>query len=509
VRAALQRALKSGQSAGIQPEHGGGSQAEKPVDVLVKPFTDRRLGKRLLLVLFRETTAGRDPGSQPGEGWLDASLQTREYVESLEEELRQTREKLQATQEKLESMEENMLSFNEELLSANEEMQSTNEEMQSSNEELQSVNEELQNVNGEYQGKIRELTELNDDLNNYFRSNVNGQVFVDRELKLKKFSPSVVELINLQERDIGRPLDDITTNIKIETFREDMRKVIAEGGIVVKEVQSAHKCYQVMTMPYIRQRDNKIDGAIITFYDITELKHLQTELESRNQRLIRINEDLDTFVYTASHDLLSPLANIQALIGLIHNTDQSLTPEAEKFYRMIDASIAKFTALIREMSKIGKVESESLTEGQEVFFEELVEDIKFSISSLIEDTHTRIETDFECHSVFFSKKNLRSILYNLITNAIKYKSSERTPRIIIQTKALRDYLLLSVEDNGIGVEESKIASIFTLYHRLGQQVEGQGIGLYLTQKIIHAAEGYIEVESKVGKGTTLRLFFKL
>jgi two-component system CheB/CheR fusion protein len=509
VRAALQRALKSGQSAGIQPEHGGGSQAGKPVEVLVRPFTDRRPGKRLLLVLFRETTAGRDPGNPPGGGWLDASLQTREYVESLEEELRQTREKLQATQEKLESMEENMLSFNEELLSANEEMQSTNEEMQSSNEELQSVNEELQNVNGEYQGKIRELTELNDDLNNYFRSNVNGQVFVDRELKLKKFSPSVVELINLQERDIGRPLDDITTNIKIETFREDMRKVIAEGGIVVKEVQSAHKCYQVMTMPYIRQRDNKIDGAIITFYDITELKHLQTELESRNQRLIRINEDLDTFVYTASHDLLSPLANIQALIGLIHKTDQSLTPEAEKFYRMIDVSIARFTALIREMSKIGKVESERLTEGQEVFFEELVEDIKFSISSLIEDTGTRIETDFKCHSVFFSKKNLRSILYNLITNAIKYKSSERTARIIIQTKALRDYLLLSVEDNGIGVEESKIASIFTLYQRLGQQVEGQGIGLYLTQKIIHAAGGHIEVESEVGKGTTLRLFFKL
>jgi signal transduction histidine kinase len=109
----------------------------------------------------------------------------------------------------------------------------------------------------------------------------------------------------------------------------------------------------------------------------------------------------------------------------------------------------------------------------------------------------------------FSKKNLRSILYNLITNAIKYKSSARPPRIVIRTKALPGFVLLSVEDNGMGMEEDKIASIFTLYHRLSEQVEGQGIGLYLTQKIIHGAGGHIEVESKVGRGTTFNLFFKL
>jgi two-component system CheB/CheR fusion protein len=509
VRAAFQQALKSGQSVSIKSKYAADAQEEKEVDVLVKPFSDRRIEKHLLLVLFRETSTLSDAGKGPGVRWLDTSLQTREYVESLEEELKQTKEKLQVTQEKLEAMEENMLSFNEELLSANEEMQSTNEEMQSSNEELQSVNEELQNVNGEYQGKIRELTELNDDLNNYFRSNVNGQVFVDRELNLKKFSPSVVELINLQERDIGRPLDDITTNIKFETLRQDMRKVIAEGGIIVKEVQSAHKYYQVMTMPYIRQSDNKIDGAILTFYDITELKRLQKELEERNKHLLRINEELDTFVYTASHDLLGPIGHIQGLIELIHLKNDQLDPETEEFYRMINTAITKFRALIRELSTIGRINNEGLQEGEEVHFEELVEEIKLSIESQIEDTHTQIESTFEVPHIQFSKKNLRSILYNLITNAIKYKSSARPPRIVIRTKALPGFVLLSVEDNGMGMEEDKIASIFTLYHRLSEQGEGQGIGLYLTQKIIHGAGGHIEVESKVGRGTTFNLFFKL
>jgi two-component system CheB/CheR fusion protein len=80
---------------------------------------------------------------------------------------------------------------------------------------------------------------------------------------------------------------------------------------------------------------------------------------------------------------------------------------------------------------------------------------------------------------------------------------------VIRTKALPGFLLLSVEDNGMGIEEDKIASIFTLYHRLSEQIEGQGIGLYLTQKIIHAAGGFMEVESKVDKGTTFKFFFKL
>jgi two-component system CheB/CheR fusion protein len=511
LRAALQQALKTGLSVDIHGIPMSDSPDEQVVNVLIKPFTDPLHDKKLLLVLFREAFSPAEKAEanhKPGEVWLDTTLHTREYVERLEAELKNAKEKLQAAQEKLEAIEENMLSFNEELLSANEEMQSTNEEMQSSNEELESVNEELQNINSEYQAKIKELTELNDDLNNYFRSNINGQVFIDRDLHLKKFSPSAVELINLRERDIGRPLDHITTNIKVETITDDIRKVISEGSIIVKEVQSATKYFQVMTMPYIRQKDNKIDGAIITFYDITELKRLQTELESRNKSLVRINEDLDTFVYTASHNLLSPIAHIQGLIELMHLTDKSLTPEAEEFYKMIDTAIIKFRALIKELSDIGKVESENLIEGQEVFIEELVEDIKLSVSSLIEATHTQIETVFEVHSIHFSKKNLRSILYNLITNAIKYKSSERAPRIKIQTKVLTGYLLLSVEDNGMGIEESKIASIFTLYQRLGQQVEGQGIGLYLTKKIIHAAGGHIEVESKAGQGTTFKLFFK-
>ena len=125
--------------------------------------------------------------------------------------MKDLKEKLFAAYERLDASNENMQSFNEELISANEEMQSTNEEMQS-------VNEELHTINTDYQLKNKELLETNDDLNNYFRSNINGQLFINNDLKLMKFSPSAVEQINLLESDIGRPLHHISTNIKFENI---------------------------------------------------------------------------------------------------------------------------------------------------------------------------------------------------------------------------------------------------------------------------------------------------
>jgi two-component system CheB/CheR fusion protein len=215
----------------------------------------------------------------------------------MEEELRELREELRVSYEKLEASDENMHSYNEELLSANEEMQSTNEEMQS-------INEELHTINADYQAKNKELMEINDDLNNYFRSNVNGQLFVNRDILLMKFSPGTVQHINLQNSDIGRPLSNISTNIKFDTIVSDVKEVIINGGVITKEVEAVSgKWYQIMTMPYVRHADNQTDGAIITFNDITQLKKAQFDLDERNKSLRRINADLDNFVLSASHDL--------------------------------------------------------------------------------------------------------------------------------------------------------------------------------------------------------------
>ncbi|CAG5070668.1 Protein-glutamate methylesterase/protein-glutamine glutaminase [Dyadobacter sp. CECT 9623] len=205
----------------------------------------------------------------------DEKLYLDDYTRTLEQENKDLKEELASANEKLFSLNENMQSFNEELLSANEELQSTNEEMMS-------VNEELHTLNSDYLLKNRELSELNDDLNNYFRSNTSGQLFVDSDLRLIRFSPGTVRHINLLETDIGRPITNISTNFRFETLSEDIDKVLEDGQSVSREAQANDgKWYQVTTMPYIRRLGNKTTGAIITFNDITNLKEIQQELEKR------------------------------------------------------------------------------------------------------------------------------------------------------------------------------------------------------------------------------------
>jgi len=232
--------------------------------------------EKLLLVTFSED---RSITPSPNDAVFDEKIYLDQYVVNLEEELKELKDKLHASNEKLDASNENLQSFNEELISANEEMQSTNEEMQS-------VNEELHTINSDYQLKNKELLEINDDLNNYFRSNINGQLFIDNDLRLMKFSPGTVKQINLLETDIGRPLSNISTNIKFETIIDDVKKVLADGTIITKEVETNNgKWYQVMTMPYVQQADHKNTGAIITFNDITELKKIQQELNISNKML--------------------------------------------------------------------------------------------------------------------------------------------------------------------------------------------------------------------------------
>ena len=232
------------------------NEGDVSVTLSVCPLILKKGEEPLLLVTFSDDKLVAPQTKD--EALFDENKYHDQYILNLEKELEELREKLNATYEKLDATNENMQSFNEELLSANKEMQSTNEEMQS-------VNEELHTVNADYQLKNKELPELNDDLNNYFRSNINGQLIVNKDLLLMKFSPGTVKQINLVPTDIDRPLGHISTNIKFETIINDSKQVIEEGAVITKEIESNNgKWYQIMTMPYVKQTDNK-SGAIIIF----------------------------------------------------------------------------------------------------------------------------------------------------------------------------------------------------------------------------------------------------
>jgi len=195
------------------------------------------------------------------------------YISEIEEELKETKLNLQISVESLETA-------NEELQSSNEELLSANEELQSSNEELQSLNEELHTLNTEHQLRIKELIELNDDLNNYFRSTDLAQIFVDSNLRIRKFNPVAVDMVNLIETDIGRPIEHISTNIKDPTLVPDIKSVMLTGKPVEKEIVLNNGTITLFrVLPYIRG-DRNMDGVVVTFIDISKAKELDNIIKA-------------------------------------------------------------------------------------------------------------------------------------------------------------------------------------------------------------------------------------
>ena len=218
-----------------------------------------------------------------------------DYINGLESELQEVRNSLQLAVEDLETA-------NEELQSSNEELLSSNEELQSSNEELQSLNEELYTLNTEHQLKIKELIELNDDLNNYFRSTDIGQIFLDDQLNIRKFNPASASMINFIESDLGRPFTHISNNIRYDKLMEDIEYVQRTRKVVEKEVQlNKGRELLMRIMPYIT-REGRHAGIILTFVDITTITNLNNIVRS---------------VFNASQSAIFALYTVESEAGIV------------------------------------------------------------------------------------------------------------------------------------------------------------------------------------------------
>lgn len=463
------------------------------VNVFVKPYLSENTSiQTVILVLFSADKLKKLTEKDIEVFHMEAN--TTRYLEDLKNELAETKQKLRDAYDALAVSNDNISSYNEELISSNEEMQSTNEE-------LQSVNEELQTVNNEYQLKIKELAELNDDLNNYFNSTITGQLYVDKNLVLRKFTPSAIKQINVKESDIGRPLSDISTNIRFSTLMDDINKVILASAKFEKEIQITNgRWYQMVALPYIKQQDNRNDGVIIIFNDITELKRVQDKLS-------RINADHDTFIYSVSHDLKGPLSNLNSLVSFLKDSVALQTKEDLEIMDMIIVSITNLNQIITELSDITKIEKE-IDLFENINLKDLLKEVESGMKDILVKSKAKINLDLKEPEVPFSKKNLRSILFNLLNNAIKYMAPDRTPEVTIKTEKSGDFILLSIRDNGLGIPENKIRKIFGMFQRAHTHNEGSGVGLYLVKKIITNAGGDIEVESELGKGSVFKVYFK-
>ena len=291
LRGDLTIALHRAVSLGIPTRHSGSRVTSDGdftiVNLNVVPVPadpDGAIPQGLFLIILEEELAA-DP-KQSVEAAMDTtevaaarSADLDEYILRLKQELRAKEEYLQNTNEELETSNEELRSAHEEMQSVNEEMQSTNEELETSREELQSVNEELATVNNELQAKVVDLSRSNNDMKNLLSGTGIGTIFVDHLLRILRFTPTVSALINLIETDVGRPVDQIRSNLAAyDHLATDIKEVLE--SLVPKELEvqtNTGEWYLLRIRPY-RTLENVIEGAVITFTEISVMKKAQAAL---------------------------------------------------------------------------------------------------------------------------------------------------------------------------------------------------------------------------------------
>ncbi|MEH3147620.1 MAG: PAS domain-containing protein [Methylobacterium frigidaeris] len=294
LRTLLTRAAETGETVEAEGLRVGQNGHTLTIDIVIEPVREGPNATSSFFVLFKDGSTGAGTGGFP---LPDRS----EHTERLEAELRTMKDRLQATIEELESTNEELKSSNEEYQSLNEELQSANEELETSKEELQSVNEELTTVNGELGHRVQELGRANSDLKNFLESTQIATVFLDNELRVTNYTPTVAEIFHLVESDAGRPIGHIKSRIAYEELQDDARRVLRTLSVVEREITSSTTGaqYIVRVLPY-RSVDNFIAGVVVTFVDITARKRAEERQLASERRLRALVEGIPQLVWRAS-----------------------------------------------------------------------------------------------------------------------------------------------------------------------------------------------------------------
>ncbi|MBD3748037.1 MAG: ABC transporter substrate-binding protein [Sphingobacteriales bacterium] len=247
----------------------------------------------------------------------------------------------------------------------------------------------------------------------------------------------------------------------------------------------------------------KISGAII---NIDDIKRKEAEILKISEELMQSNNELKKFAYIVSHNLRGPLVNITSLFDLINQ--EEIDTENKIYLDKLGTSVHKLEFTLNDLIDIVSHQNISKGELTVIDFQQVINETIASIESQIRGVDADISTDFSIKTFWYSKQYFESILLNLFTNAIKYRSPERKLKIEVSTTEIPDYILLKVKDNGIGMDLKKNGQkIFGLYQRFNPQIEGKGIGLYIIKSHIESLKGKIEVESELNQGTTFSIYF--
>jgi two-component system, chemotaxis family, CheB/CheR fusion protein len=486
------------------------SEDSSIVNIEVIPFRAPIANESYFLVLFEDVAPAIESvqvsptRSEQGDFEREV-MQLRQELEIANQERTIAQEYLQAIVQEHENVNQDLSIANEEILSSNEELQSTNEELETAKEEIQATNEELNTTNEELRSRNLALYQLNNDLTNLLAVINIPIVMLESDLRIRRFTPMAQSIFNLIATDIGRPFNNIRSNLDIPNLERSIVEVIDTLTVQEFELQTQDgHWYHLRIRPY-RTIENQIDGAVLVLMDIDHLKRSATMLEAARNVAETANRAKDAFLSTVSHELRNPLSAILGYAQLLKSRklDKSQITRA---LDVIERSAKAQSQLIEDLIDTAQITSGKIQlNSRSIDLSLLVEVAIANIQLSAEEKNVQITSRLNPVTVMGDVDRLNQVLWNLLGNAIKFTPSEG--RVEVTLDVVDTQAQIRVTDTGRGIRTDVLPHIFERFRQGDndtQFVQGLGLGLAIVHHFVDLHGGTVWAES-LGEeqGTTL------
>ncbi|WP_192825225.1 ATP-binding protein [Rufibacter sp. LB8] len=299
----------------------------------------------------------------------------------------------------------------------------------------------------------------------------------------------------------------IPSTKKLEKANADLQALVLDRERIEHDLKET----QAELERRVRERSNQLTKANRDLErEVENRKSTEKQLIAKNYELVRINADLDDFVYYASRDLKGPVLNVAGLVDALREDLPAGNPEFAQLFSRLDGAVAQINQKLNNLAEVSRIQRPA-EEAQQttVAFDEVLAQVKGDLTEALQISQAQIITDFSAApTLSYSKENLRSLLFHLLSNSLKYRDPERPLTVTLKTEVQEKFVRLTVQDNGIGMDLSRHEQqLFSLFRRFHDHVEGSGLGLYIIKRIIDNNRGKVEVQSTLGQGTTFFLYF--
>ncbi|MEA2701107.1 MAG: two-component system, chemotaxis family, CheB/CheR fusion protein [Myxococcales bacterium] len=514
LRATLARAKQSMapvRTEGVEVDQDGFTRT---CDIVVLPFAGLpHIKEPLFVVLFEEASAGKNKTkgkSRPAARRKPRHAKDAARIPKLEHELSATTDYLHSLIEEHSRTNDDLGSANEELVSGNEELQSLNEELETAKEELQSTNEELTTVNDELHNRNLEASQINSDLVNLLDTVDVPVVILDKQRRIRRFSPQARSLFNIMPSDVGRLLDEIKPKINVPNLDDQIADVIATFEAKESEVQDRNgRWYRMQVRPY-KTADHNIDGAIVSLLDINALKSNLDDAQQAIKAAERADRAKDGFLAVLSHELRTPLSALLMQTQFLKQVGAD-SVKRDRACAAIERSAKKQAQLIDDLLDVSRIVTGKLrVETQPMDLKAVVEASLEGVAAAANAKSITIDTSLGSSpiSLFGDRVRLEQVVSNLLNNAIKFTPKGGRVDVLLKESGERAHLTIS--DNGDGIEAAFLPRVF---HRLTQKDSsstransGMGLGLAIVRHLVRAHGGSVTAESPgLGKGSTFHV----